>query len=616
MLQLQNIILEMIAKGDTLASTTMRLCLEVEKLAPDVICSVLMVERGGILRPLAGPNLPPAYSAALDGVKTGPLAGSCGTAAYLRTEVAVTDIATDPRWAAFKHLALPLGVRACWSSPILDAEGEPVGTFAFYYRKRRGPTKYEKEIVRHSVHLCAIALDRHHRMAEQERRASKDGLTGLANRAAFSAALANLDSETPGEWALLAIDLDNLKIVNDTFGHQAGDRLLRAAGERIAAETNPDRAFRIGGDEFAVIVQSEAKLRDLQAAAEQILTALSEPADCAGHMIVPRATIGGASFSSEDRLAERVRQNADFALYHAKETGRGGFVRYWPGLGTNITRRLTAIREVDAALREDRIYPFYQPVVHLDTREIVGLEALCRMRVGDQFLCADQFQEATKDIHVATAMTARMMKLIAADVRAWLDMGIPFQHVGVNVSSADMHGGSVERVVVEAFEHERVPLEHVILEVTETVYMGDTGRHVRRTVQALRRKGLRVALDDFGTGYASLTHLLSVPVDIIKIDKEFVDGLAPGVPKMAIVEGLIQIAKKLDIQVIAEGIETEDQAEQLRAAGCVLGQGYLFSHAVDRMAITALLLDRAQHSTRRNVPVPVVAQAAMRQHSL
>lgn len=609
MLQLQNIILEMIAKGETLASTVNRLCVEVEKQAPDAICSVLMVDGGNVLRPLAGPNLPAEYSAALDGLQAGPLAGSCGTAAYLRCEVAVTDIATDPRWAEFKHLALPLGLRACWSSPILGSRGEPVGTFAFYFRTCRGPTELEREIVRHSVHLCAIALDRHHRVNEQEWRASRDALTGLCNRAAFSAALAELDRDKPGDWALLAIDLDNLKTVNDTFGHQAGDSLLKVAGERIAAEAAPDRAFRIGGDEFAVIVRSEAKLSDLEGAADRILAALPEAADCAGHMIVPRATIGGAVFSHGDTVAERVRQNADFALYHAKETGRGGFVRYWPGLGTNITRRLTAIREVDAALLEDRIEPFYQPIVRLDTHEIVGLEALCRMRLGDQILCAEQFQEATKDIHVATAMTARMMKLIAADVRAWMDMGIPFQHVGINVSSADMHGGMLERVLVEAFEQENVPLKHVILEVTETVYMGDPGRHVRRTVQALRRKGLRVALDDFGTGYASLTHLLSVPVDIIKIDKEFVDGLAPGVPKMAIVEGLIQIAKKLDIHVVAEGVENENQAEQLWAAGCVLGQGYLFSHAVDRQATTALLLDRALHVARQSAPDPLRSAA-------
>jgi diguanylate cyclase (GGDEF)-like protein len=187
---------------------------------------------------------------------------------------------------------------------------------------------------------------------------------------------------------LLVLDLDNLKVVNDTFGHHAGDCLLRTAGARIAAAAAGGRAFRTGGDEFAIILDAPQERLDLGQSAERILTALAEPADCGGHIVVPHATIGGAEFAAGDGVAERVRQNADYALYHAKETGRGGFVRYWPGLGTNITRRLGHIREVDAALREDRIEAFYQPVVRLDTREIVGLEALCRMRLGNRIITA------------------------------------------------------------------------------------------------------------------------------------------------------------------------------------------------------------------------------------
>lgn len=219
------------------------------------------------------------------------------------------------------------------------------------------------------------------------------------------------------------------------------------------------------------------------------------------------------------------------------------------------------------ALREHRIDAFYQPVVRLDTREIVGLEALCRMQLDGRIVSASDFHEATKDAHVAKALTARMMALVAADVRAWLDMGIPFQHVGINVSSADMQGDTLGAMLTAAFERENVPLKHVIIEVTETVYMGDGDPFIGNTVEALRAKGLRVALDDFGTGYASLTHLLTVPVDIIKIDKSFVDRLAPGNASMAIVEGLLQIAAKLDIRIIAEGIETEEQANLLQGAG-------------------------------------------------
>lgn len=607
MLTLQNIVLEMIAKGKPLADTASRLCLEAEKLAPGAICSILTVDNSGIVHPLAGPSLPSTYSVALDGLKIGPATGSCGTAAYLRSEVTVTDIEADSRWDDYRHLALPIGLRACWSSPILDAAGESAGTFAFYYRECRGPTEAEREIVRHCVHLCAIALDREHRMHVHRQRAFTDALSELPNRAAFNAALGTLDCGKAGDWALLVIDLDNLKVVNDTFGHHAGDCLLKVAAQRIATAVAPDATFRIGGDEFSVILQSADRLADLERTAEKILAVLAEPAQCAGHMIIPRATIGGAVLSPGDRVAERVRQNADFALYHAKETGRGGFVRYWPGLGTNITRRLGKIRDVDAALRDHRIDAHYQPVVRLDTQEIVGLEALCRMWIGRQVVAAADFQEATNDVHVAMAMTDRMMALVAADVRTWLDMGIPIQHVGLNISSADMHGGMLAQRLADAFRREDVPLEHVVLEVTETVYMGEGGRLVQRAVEALRAKGLRVALDDFGTGYASLTHLLTVPVDIIKIDKSFIARLAPGDASMAIVEGLIQIAKKLDIRVIAEGIETEGQARQLQAAGCHLGQGYLYSEAVDRDATTALLLKHVQGAAR---PSPL--QAASR----
>jgi EAL domain-containing protein (putative c-di-GMP-specific phosphodiesterase class I) len=205
-----------------------------------------------------------------------------------------------------------------------------------------------------------------------------------------------------------------------------------------------------------------------------------------------------------------------------------------------------------------------------------------------------------------------MMSLVAADVRTWLDLGIPFQHVGINVSSADMHG-TVDRLLENAFAAEGVPLKHVILEVTETVYLGHGDRIVQKAVEAMRAKDLRVALDDFGTGHASLTHLLTVPVDIIKIDKSFIDRLAPGDASEAIVEGLIGIAGKLNIRVVAEGIETEAQATHLKLLGCKLGQGYLFSHAVDKRATTTLLMDQAQpQPTDRRSLTPDRAAGATR----
>ena len=591
MLRLQNVILEMVATGSPLDATADRLCLEVEGLLPGVICSMLSVDRAGYLHPLSAPRLPQSYSAALDGVLNGPQVGSCGTCAYSRAPVEVIDIATDPKWAVYKHHVLPLGLQACWSSPICDERGDVLGTFALYYPDRRGPTDEEKQIVATCTYLCVIAMERHNRKLEQERTADIDELTALANRACFNRALAGLSCETPGEWGIIILDLDNLKETNDTFGHQSGDDLLRQVALRVVATVCPERAFRLGGDEFAVIVHHSGTGIGIETIAQRILDALNEPALCGEHLIHPRATIGGAVLACGDVAAESVRQNADFALYHAKETRRGGFVRYRPGIRTRITSRLDAIRDLTAALSENCVEAYYQPIVRFDTREIVGVEALCRIVApnGD-IIPATAFSDALSDAQVACALTELMVSRVVADAAKWLELRIPLQHVGLNVSSADIYRGKLGGRLAAALIERNVPLELLTVEITENIYMGRRDRVIAREIRTMRELGLRVALDDFGTGFASLTHLLTVPVDIVKIDKSFVASLAPDSSSSVIVEGLLGIAYKLGIQVVAEGVETESQAEQLGRFGCTLGQGYLFSQAVDRDTMTGLLL--------------------------
>lgn len=591
LLRLQNIILEMVARGDPLRAAIDRLCREVELLAPDIICSVLTVDQVGLLHPLSGPSLPDHYSSALDGAKIGPSTGSCGTAAYRREPVTVVDIETDPLWADYKNLILPLGFVACWSTPIYSGHGSVLGTFAFYYREKRGPSPFEQEIVATCVHLCAIALDRHERVSERHRLAYTDALTGLGNRASFNAAVSQLPSGRRGSWGLLLVDIDNLKIVNDSFGHEAGDDLIRCVAARIGAIVSTDKAFRLGGDEFAVIVQAQHGSPDIDAIADEILAILKEPAGCGGYAIVPKATIGGAVVSAGDCNVETVRQNADFALYHAKETNRGKYVGYAPRFRTAMMRRVHAVRDVSAALSDNRIEAYYQPVVQLDTKSIVGVEALCRMRSEKgEIIPAAEFYEATSDIHVASELTQHMLASVSQDVRRWLDLGIPFQHVGVNVSSADFHSGQLDEQIAKAFRDAEVSLRHLILEVTETVYLGKRDHVVACEIKSLRAKGLQVALDDFGTGYASLTHLLTVPVDHIKIDKSFVDQLVRGHASATIIEGLVSIARNLGIKVVAEGIETPEQAVLLKELGCDFGQGYLFARPVNRTVMTDLLL--------------------------
>tara|TARA_B110001454_G_scaffold167647_1_gene157678 strand:- start:901 stop:2712 length:1812 start_codon:yes stop_codon:yes gene_type:complete len=591
LLDLRNTILELIAKGADLKSSTDQLCVEIETRAPGIVCSVLTVDSQGSLRPLSAPSLPQDYCAALDGLAVGPEVGSCGTAAWLGEAVTVTSIADDPRWADYKGTPLALGLRACWSTPIIGESGRVTGTFALYFREERGPTKDEAAMVEACIHLCAIAIDRHERVVDRERRANIDLLTDLGNRSAFAQTLAQLGCDNPGSWALLILDLDNLKVINDGFGHHAGDLLIQAAASRTKAAASPDRVYRIGGDEFAILVQSPSALRDLDAFARMILNDLGEPLDCNGHAVVPKATIGGAVLAPGDRSAEEVRQNADFALYHAKETGRGGFVRYWPGIDTRIIHRIAAIRDVDAALREARIEAHYQPIVRFDTRRVVAMEALCRLRMANGgTLAAAAFREATSDVHIASELTERMLEIVAQDVRDWSRQGAPIDHIGVNVSLADFHGGRLDQQIAAAHSLHGLPLEHLVIEITESAYPALRDRAVIGAIQTLREKGLRIALDDFGTGGGQLMPLLTMPVDMIKIDKILVDRLAPQGAGSAVIGGLLHTARELNVVVVAEGIENETQAAQLAQLGCSFGQGYYFSRPLDRAAALALLL--------------------------
>ena len=587
MMTLQNTILEMIARGEGLHATMAALCKAIEDRRPDILCSVVAVDRAGLLTPVAGPRIPPELCAAIAGRPIGPLVGSCGAAAYFNEPVEVTDIAADPRWEIVRDIAVRHDLVACWSSPINDGAGRVLGAFAFYFPEKRGPSAVERRLVATCLDLCTIAFERDERVREREHRATHDELTGLGNRAAFMVGLSRLTCAVPGAWGLLAIDLDNLKSVNDTFGHQGGDDLLRLAADRIASAVAPDLTFRIGGDEFVVLLQSPHLLADMDAAAESIFRALSEPGDCGGFLVTPAASIGGAVVAIEDELPETVRQNADHALYFAKETGRGRFVRYWPGIGSPITERIRMVRRLESALREDRIEPWYQPIVELDTGRPVGLEALCRLRTADGQIVSG-IDLAISDAQVAAELTQRMLQAVALDFAHWRAAGLALPTLTVNVCAADLYAASFRHDLEHLFGAD-LGLDRLILDINEGLHSSLREPAVAEAVAWLRKRGVRIALDDFGKGMGALTDLLAVPVDVIKLDPGLMGSLAPDAPATAVVGGLIAMAHRLGIDVVAESIETQQQASQLRRFGCRYGQGYYFAAPMSRADVAGFL---------------------------
>ena len=585
-------VLEMIAYGEEASLVADVLCRRAETFAPDAICSILQVDTGGRLRPMAAPSLPQSYSDALEGLLIGPEVGSCGTAAFKGEAVEVRDIEHDPLWSDFKELALPLGLRACWSSPIKARDGRVVGTFAFYYREARGPNDNEKQIVARCTHLCAILIESQEYRKRAHRLAFIDALTNLPNRAHFDLRLGEIVS-LQCRFALLFADLDHLKIVNDTLGHGTGDELIRIVAKRLEAVASDIEVFRLGGDEFAFILRSCENEKEMAETAQSLINATNSPIEYSGMTLSPSITVGGVFRNNDATEKDTIYQNADFALYHAKEVNRGGFVPFLPGMRTTITHRLGTIAQLGEALSDRRVLPHYQPIVRLDSGEIVGLEALARIKARDDtVLSASEFQTALTDPRLAYQLTSQMLDQVAFDIRHWLDLGIPIQHVGFNVTTADLQKGDLERRITEAFSANGVPLKHLILEVNEAVFVNDD--LVANEIKSLRARGMRVALDDFGTGYASLTHLLKFPVDIIKIDKSFVDQIASDKSSAVIVQSLLDIARQLDMRVVAEGVETKDQLDILMGMGCLLGQGYHFSPPTSAAMTVDLLRNFAQ----------------------
>ncbi|MDE8652270.1 putative bifunctional diguanylate cyclase/phosphodiesterase [Novosphingobium album (ex Liu et al. 2023)] len=598
----------MIARGVPLADVTDEICRGIETRFPDLKCSVLLVDASGTLRPLSAPSLPDAYSQSLDSLTIGPNVGSCGTAAYTGAPVEVIDISTDPRWRpfpAFRDATLALGLVACWSSPVVDPTGVVLATFAVYFAEKRGPRETERQIVSIALHLCDLALARHRRVAEREHRANTDALTSLPNRGSFARALSHLPCGTDAHWAILLIDLDNLKTVNDTFGHASGDRLLQEVAARLAAFALPDGVFRIGGDEFAIILKDLDRLGDLEFTAAAALETLEAPVHFEHFTVAPQATMGGAMVTAADDSPDRVQHHADLTLYHAKDTHRGGFVRYWPAIATRMASRRSSIESVDAALKGGRLRAWYQPIVSLADGRIVGLEALCRMVTpAGEIIPAQIFAEATRDARIAPLLTRHMLSAVREDMADWLSLGLDFGYVSVNVTAVDLRGGRLQAALRETVADDAL-LERLVLEISESVYISERDSVVTDAVSTLRSTGLRIALDDFGTGYASLTHLLDLPVDFIKIDQSFIARLPDDGVSATIIAGLLAIARELGATVLAEGIEVGPQAERLRGLGCQFGQGFYFSPAVDRHELARLLM---RHSSANPHSIPLAGR--------
>ncbi|UDF36804.1 UNVERIFIED_ORG: EAL domain-containing protein [Shinella sp. XGS7] len=580
---LQHQVLEAMARERPLAEVLDMVCREVERIAPDVQASILEVDEQGLLHPLAGPSLPPEYSAQLDGLPIGPSVGSCGTAAWRRAPVQVDDIASDPLWADYRALALPLGLRACWSTPFCNSEGRVIGTFAFYYRSRVQDSeaqRFHQQLVEACTHLCTLALEREHARQRIRKLAFYDGLTGLPNRSLLQAradqAIASA-TRNAEPLAVLFLDLDRFKQINDTLGHAAGDALLRQVASRLQRELrSSDIAGRLSGDEFVVVLpQCDAD----QAAdtVERLQALLAQPMEIADTRLAISASVGIAMFPADGREMETLLHRADMAMYQAKSGARGSFRFFSAEMNRLAQERLaleTALRE---ALRQGQLQLHYQPQIELASGRLHGVEALARWthpELGP--ISPARFIPLAEECGLIAELGRWALREACRQLAEWRAQGLAVPAIAVNLSPTSFHNLELPSLIADALERHALKPQDLTLEITESVLV-DTNPSTLKTLAEVHAQGVRLSMDDFGTGYSSLSYLRRLPVSELKLDRSFVADLEQDEAARALSRAILGIGQSLQLTVVAEGVESEQQNQLLREQGYPVAQGYLFA---------------------------------------
>jgi diguanylate cyclase (GGDEF)-like protein/PAS domain S-box-containing protein len=451
-----------------------------------------------------------------------------------------------------------------------------------------GTTSYFVVSVRDITQERALA-------AQLSHQALHDRLTGLANRVLFEDRLSQAYARAARQcqWgAVMLLDLDDFQGVNDTFGHIVGDQMLFGLARRFEQVTrSSDTLSRCGGDQFLYLAEGLTSPAQAEEVAERLLGVLAEPFSLVGAHLEQHASIGVVVFDGTKKDCTELIQDADAALYEAKREGKGRYVLFTPAMHQQAVGRFALVQELGHSLQSGEISMHYQPIVDLATNEVVGFEALMRWQHPERGqVPPDVFISLAEQSDLIFELGSFALREAVTEARSWkrtgARAGLPY--VTVNLSARQFHDPDLVSMIEEALTASGLAPKRLLLEITESVALANVVGTVN-VIENLARLGVAVALDDFGTGYSSLSYLALLRPKIIKIDRSFVSPSKPSMRNDTLLEAIVSLGQKLDMTVLAEGIETQGQLERLRCVGCELGQGYLFSPAVPAGEVAAML---------------------------
>jgi len=442
---------------------------------------------------------------------------------------------------------------------------------------------------------------------ELKHRAFHDSLTSLANRGLFVERLQGSLRRAANQNALVAvlfIDIDEFKVVNDTRGHAVGDEVLQRVARTLASSIRSgDSAARLGGDEFAVLMEGAATLAEVEALAGRVLKKLREPIEMEGQSLSVRVSIGIAT-SEHSTDASELLQLADLALYEAKASFKGTYRFFRDALRADLVDRIQRHDVLQRALEDEQFRLEYQPIVHMESAHVVGFEALVRWHDPDRgVIQPGEFIPDAEASGLIVPLGAWVLRQAVEQAHAW-QQAYPMEpplRMNVNVSARQFREPGFAATVADVLAEHPIAARTLVLELTESLLIEDDD--VAELLNEISALGVLLALDDFGTGYSALGYLRRFPIDILKLDKSFVDDLLTSADRSSLVEAIIHLSKTLELELVVEGIESAAQAEKLSSMGCQLGQGFMYSRPQSAEDIEPILIEQVLFASAFT-PVP------------
>jgi len=509
------------------------------------------------------------------------------------------DYLADQQASAFHAVIRSDGAKSGAAFPLL-IHGQPVGVMLFLSAERDTFTTEFVELLQRLADNVSFALENFDRADEKteadariEYLASHDSLTSLPNRETFNGLLhyaIEAARRHQRRFAVLFIDLDRFKVINDSLGHEAGDMLLVEIANRLRHTLrSSDVVARLGGDEFVVILEEAAESHDVERITRNLLSVLSEPLQLSGHECHTTASIGIAMYPSDGADVQTLTKNADMAMYLAKEDGKNGFRFFTKEIKTQSIERLTLESALRRAVDRDQFALHYQPKVDMTTGLITGVEALLRWTHPDLgVLPPAQFIPLAEETGLIVPIGRWVLREACAQNMAWQRRGLRPVSMAVNLSPRQFLDEDLLQDIDGALAASGMPPVLLQLEVTESMVMRNVSRAVK-VLDAIQSRGIRLAIDDFGTGYSSMSLMKQFPIDTIKIDRSFVRDLPYDSEDKAIAQAIISMGKALGMTIVAEGVETAEQETFLRDHACDEMQGFLFSKPVPSQQLAELL---------------------------